>query len=134
MLAALLSSRGASRQLLLDGLARRFEWLCSVPLLLEYEAVLKRPEYLFRAGLEADDIDTLLDSVAAVIVPVRFSFLWRPSLKDPKDEMVLETAANGRADWVATMDLHHLENALKLFGIRAMPPGAAIRVVRNGAL
>jgi len=50
MVAALRSDRGASRQLLLAALDRQFELLLSVPLILEYEAVLTRPEHLARAG------------------------------------------------------------------------------------
>ena len=33
----------------------------------------------------------------ALIEPVRFDFLWRPQLRDPDDEVVLETAVNGRS-------------------------------------
>jgi predicted nucleic acid-binding protein len=43
-----------------------------------------------------------LDALSAVIEPVVFRFLWRPQLKDPADEMVLETAVNGQADRIAT--------------------------------
>jgi predicted nucleic acid-binding protein len=46
LVAALRSRLGASRELLLAILDRRFEMLVSVPLLLEYESVLKRPEQL----------------------------------------------------------------------------------------
>ena len=72
--------------------------LCSVPLMLEYESVLKRPHHLARAGITAKDADTLLDSLAGVLEPVRISFMWRPVLRDVQDEMVLATAVNGHAD------------------------------------
>src|ERR1700732_1562185 len=49
--AALRSDRGASRQLLLAALNRRFELLLSVPLILEYEAVMTRPQHLAACGL-----------------------------------------------------------------------------------
>ena len=67
-----------------------------------------------------------------MIEPVRFSFLWRPQLKDPKDEMILETAVNGRTDLVVTMDLRHLKQGLKRFGILAAMPGPALRLMRAG--
>jgi predicted nucleic acid-binding protein len=129
--AAVLSDRGASRQILLDGLARQYIWLCSVPLMLEYESVMKRPVHLDDSGLAANDIDVLLDSAAAVIHPVRFSYLWRPMLKDSKDEMVLETAVSGQAELVVTMDVRHLESGLHRFGIRALRPGDALRMIRR---
>ena len=28
--------------------------------------------------------------------PIRLSYLWRPAVSDPQDDMVLETAVNGR--------------------------------------
>ena len=133
MVAALRSDQGASRQLLLAALDRRFVLLVSVPLMLEYEAVLKRPEHLVASGLSVGDVDTVLDALAAVIEPVRLAFLWRPSLKDPSDEMVLETAVNGQAGRLVTFNLRHLAQAALRFGIHASSPGETWRKVRRGA-
>lgn len=60
--AALRSDQGASRQLLLAALNRRFVMLVSVPVMLEYEAVLTRPEHLTAAGVTADDVNTIPDA------------------------------------------------------------------------
>lgn len=127
LVAALRSDQVASRQLLLAALDRRFVMLVSVPLMLEYEAVLTRQEHLAAAGITADDVNTVLDALAAVIEPVRLAFLWRPRLKDAADEMVLETAVNGTADRLVTFNLKHLGEAALEFGIRAMRPGEALR-------
>jgi putative PIN family toxin of toxin-antitoxin system len=127
LVAALRSDQGASRQLLQAALDRRFDMLVSVPLMLEYEAVLTRQEHLAAAGITADDVNTVLDALAAVIEPVRLAFLWRPRLKDAADEMVLETAVNGTADRLVTFNLKHLGEAALEFGIRAMRPGEALR-------
>jgi putative PIN family toxin of toxin-antitoxin system len=132
LVAALRSDQGASRQLLLAALNRRFVMLVSVPLMIEYEAVLTRPEHLAAAGITADDVNTILDAVATVIEPVRLAFLWRPRLKDTADEMVLETAVNGRADCLATFNWKHLGKAALEFGLRAVPPGQAWREIREG--
>jgi hypothetical protein len=48
--------------------------------------------------LSARDVAVLLDAVAAVAEPVKLAFLWRPTLPDADDDMVLETAVNGRAE------------------------------------
>lgn len=127
--AALRSDQGASRQLLLAALDRRFVMPVSVPLMLEYEAVLTRREHLAAAGTTAEDVDIVLDALAAVIEPVRLSFLWRPRLKDAADEMVLETAVNGMADRLVTFNLKHLGKAALEFGIRTMRPGKALREI-----
>jgi len=132
LVAAVRSDQGASRQLLLAALNRRFVMLASVPLMIEYEAVLARPEHLAAAGITADDVNTILDALAVVIEPVRLAFLWRPRLKDPADEMVLETAVNGAADRLVTFNLKHLGEAALEFGVRAITPGKAWQEIREG--
>ena len=131
MVAALRSDRGASRQLLVAALDRRVVALGSVPLMLEYEAVLTRPDQLNKTGLTIEETNAALDALASVIEPVRLCFLWRPQLKDPSDEMVLETAVNGRADRLVTFNLRHLRDRAAEFGIRAAPPGEIWREVRG---
>lgn len=127
--AALRSDQGASRQLLLAALDRRFVSLVTVPLMLEYEAVLTRQEHRAAVGITTEDVDVVLDALAAVIEAVRLSFLWRPTLKDAADEMVLETAVNGTADRRVTFNLKHLGKAALEFGIRATRPGGALREI-----
>lgn len=125
------SDQGASRQLLLAAIDRRITMLVSVPLMLEYEAVLLRPEQLAEIGLDASEMNVVLDALAAVIEPVTMRFLWRPRLKDPADEMVLETAVNGGADRLATFNIRHLAEAAMIFGIRASRPGDILREIRG---
>jgi len=108
VVAALRSDQGASRQLLLAALDRRIVIVASVPLMLEYEAVLTRPEQLAQTGLTVEETNAVLDALAALIEPVALRFLWRPQLKDPSDEMVLETAVNGLVDRLATFNVRHL--------------------------
>jgi putative PIN family toxin of toxin-antitoxin system len=131
LVAAFRSERGASRRLLLAALDRKVVLLASVPLMLEYEAVLKRPEQLAAIGLSAGEVDTVLDAVAAVVEPVRLAFIWRPQLRDTGDEMVLETAINGRADRLVTFNLRHLGEAARAFGILAGLPGETWRELRR---
>lgn len=129
MVAALRSNAGASRQLLIFALRKRFDLLLSVPLMLEYEAVLKRPEHLKAAGATRDDIDAILDALAAAGVPVIPNFSWRPELSDPGDEMVLETAVNGQADLIVTFNVTHLKHGARRFGIRATRPREALSIL-----
>ena len=73
VLAAVLSERGASRQLLLRIVDGLLPAAISVPLILEYEAVLKRPEHRRASGMSLDDVDIILDQVAASMQHVRCS-------------------------------------------------------------
>ena len=107
LVAAVRSDRGASRALLTNALERRYSVLASVPLMLQYESVLTRPEHLTAAGISAADVEVLLNSIALVVEPIRISDLWRPVLPDSGDDLVLETAVNGQADVVVTFNRRH---------------------------
>ncbi len=67
-----------------------------------------------------------LNYLAILIHPVKLHYLWRPQLGDVADEMVLETAINGRADCIVTFNIRHFEPALK-FGIDVIHPAEAMR-------
>ena len=79
IVAALRGDRDACRQLLLAALNQQVELLLSVPLILEYEAVLTRPQHLAACGLSSAEVGHVLDDLAAVARPVRLAFRWRPS-------------------------------------------------------
>ena len=131
LVAALRSSRGASRELLRRALDGGFELLLSVPLILEYEAVLSRPEHLAACGLSATEVGQVLDDLAAVAKPVRLAFRWRPRLPYPNDDMVLETALNGNAHAVVTFNQQDFEGAAREFGCKVILPGAALTLLRS---
>jgi predicted nucleic acid-binding protein len=135
MVAAIRSDAGASRWLLSSALERRhgLTFLVSVPLLIEYEAVMTRPEHLKAARLSAVDVGVLLDAVAAVAEPVRLAYLWRPILSDADDDMVLEAAANGRADVIVTFNLRDFGRSAEHFGIAVMSPGAVVERLEKGS-
>jgi putative PIN family toxin of toxin-antitoxin system len=131
LVAALRSGRGASRQLLVGAMEKRFVLLMSVPLMIEYESVLMRAEHREAAGLSSKEMLVILDAVAAVAEPVRLSFLWRPLLTDPNDDMVMETAANGQADYLATFNRRDFAAAGLKLGCRVDLPGNILRELRR---
>jgi len=131
LVAAIRSDAGASRQLLVGAYRGEFEMPVSVPLMIEYHAVMSRPEHLEASGLSAADVDVLLDALAAVIEPVRLAFVWRPVSPDPADDMVIETAVNGRAETIVTFNARDLEAATARFGIHVASPGKTIRRLRS---
>ena len=76
--AALRSKKGAAYQVLKLMRQRRFEFVLSVPLFLEYEDVLKR---LGMVPLPMETIDKPLKLLAYNGIPRDIFFLWRPFLK-----------------------------------------------------
>jgi putative PIN family toxin of toxin-antitoxin system len=131
MVAAIRGDAGASRRLLLAVLQRTCTLLLSVPLIIEYQAVLTRTEHLIAAGLSEEDIGVLLDAVVRVAEPVRLAFLWRPALRDPDDEMVLEVAVNGRADRLVTFNHGDFGTVGARFGIVVCSPGDAVKALEG---
>lgn len=124
LVAALRSRKGASRQWLKAVLRRKVEMALSVPLALQYEEVMLRPEHISQAKARPEQIFLLLDTLCQIAIPVEISFLWRPILHDPSDEMVLETAINGQADLLLTFNSADYLGAER-FGVRIAKPGPA---------
>jgi putative PIN family toxin of toxin-antitoxin system len=130
LVAALRSRDGASWQLVDRALKREFTFLLSVPLILEYEAVLTREEHRKVHGLSVPDVDELINSLASVAESVQIRFLWRPLLSDPNDDMVLETAVNGRADLLVTFNQEDFAAAAKGFAVKIVRPSEALHRLR----
>jgi putative PIN family toxin of toxin-antitoxin system len=126
LVAALRSRRGASAAWLRAALRREVEMLASVPLILHYESVVSRPEHRTPSRLSMVELGAVLDAIAAIVTPVTISYLWRPMLRDPDDELVLETAVNGRADLLLTFNERDFAGAER-FTPRISRPGSALR-------
>jgi putative PIN family toxin of toxin-antitoxin system len=127
VVAAMRSPRGASAAILRAARQGRVTLLASMPLALEYEAVLSRAEHRLAAGLSEDEVRIFVTAVVAMAEPVRTHFLWRPQLRDPADEMVLEAAVNGRADSLVTFNARDFGTVPAQFGVKILLPREAIR-------
>ncbi len=131
LVAASRSRLGASFALLQALRESRFTALISVPIMLEYEAVLLRPEHLAQGNRTAAQTSAFLDSLCLLSEPVHLHYLWRPQLRDPADEMVLETALNGRADALVTLNIADF-GAASQFNLTVLPPAAFLHQLRGG--
>ena len=94
------------------------------------EAVLKRPEQLAASGRNVAMTDAFLDALSLFIEPVHLHYLWRPQLRDPADEMVLETALNGRAEALVTLNIADFVPASH-FRLPVLTPGAFLHRLRE---
>jgi putative PIN family toxin of toxin-antitoxin system len=119
LLAALRSNRGASYRLLSLVGDDRWQLNLSVPLLLEYEDVLKR----LNAGLNLTpaDIDAILDFLCVAANLREIFYLWRPLLPDPKDDFILELAVESGSDFIITFNVKDF-TGIEKFGLAAVTP------------
>jgi putative PIN family toxin of toxin-antitoxin system len=127
LVTAFRSRTGAAAEVVRLIRRRELTMVATVALFLEYEAVLTRPEHLARAEMTAAEAEGALDVLAAVVEPVEPHFLWRPRLRDPDDDMVIEAAANGHADAIATFNARDFAGVTGEFGIEILTPAAILR-------
>ncbi len=131
VVASLRTRSGAGNAVLRLVGSRRLTPLATPPLFLEFEDVLKRPEQRIAQGLTAEMIDEFLGELAALVEPVEVRFLWRPQVRDPSDEMVLEAAVNGQADALVTYNIRDFDLAGKRFAVRILSPPDLLRMVKR---
>ncbi|MDO9711012.1 PIN domain-containing protein [Paracraurococcus lichenis] len=127
IVAAMRSPGGASAALLRAARQGRVTLVATAPLCIEYEAVCSRPVHADAAGLSKADLAAFLDGVVAMVEPTDAWFLWRPQLRDPGDELVLEAAVNGRAEAIASFNARDFLPAALRFGIAVLPPRDVLR-------
>jgi putative PIN family toxin of toxin-antitoxin system len=131
VVASAFRSRHGASNLLLQAVAHRQAVACVMTaLFLEYEDVLNRPEQRAASGLDAAATARALAALAAVLEPVDVHFRWRPQLRDPADEMVLEAAINGRADAIVTFNRRDFAGRVERFGIGLLPPAGALAGIK----
>ncbi len=117
IVSALKSTRGASNKLMQLLGTNKYISCISVALILEYEEVIKR----LCPQLGEKKINALLDYICAVSENTNIYYLWRPYLKDPEDDMVLEVAVAAGAHCIITYNKKDFINT-KNFGIEILTP------------
>lgn len=117
LVSALRSRRGASFQLLSKLDSKLFEVCVSVPLVFEYEDVLKRAAL----GISENDADAVIDYICRVATHHTIHFLWRPYLPDPKDDLVLEVAVAAQCTHIVTFNTKDFVGVGR-FGLQALWP------------
>jgi putative PIN family toxin of toxin-antitoxin system len=128
LVAAFRSKRGASYQLVRSIGQGDWRLDISVALALEYEDVLKRKD-LLPGGITDPEIDRFLDYLVSASNLVPFVFCQRPSLPDPDDERILETAVQCQA-MIVTHNRRDFVGAKRL-GVRVKTPAEFLKMSRD---
>ena len=120
LVSGLRSRQGMSYRLLSFLGGRLYRPVVTVPLVVEYEQSLCDPRT--EVPFSAVDIGKYLNFVCSVSDCRKVHFRWRPFLRDPNDDMVLEAAVSGQCEYIITFNLRDFKNVGK-FGIVAITPG-----------
>ncbi len=124
IVAALMSKRGVSNALLIWLFEQETKFsVVSNTLITEYEGVLLRPNNMQSySHLNIREIQGFIDDICLISHHQRINFLWRPFLRDIKDDMVLETAFNGNCNYIVTYNRKDFTGVEEKFGIKIIQP------------
>lgn len=125
LLTALKSSQGTSFRLLAGLADQQYQLHVSTSLIAEYEAVLKRGHL----NLSNEQIDNIIDFICAQATHHQIFYLWRPVLKDPDDDFILELAVKAGASIVTwnTADFKRASN----FSVNVLTPREFLDQLEN---
>jgi predicted nucleic acid-binding protein len=122
LVAAIKSRRGASFAILERIGTGAFEVVVSVPLVVEYEYAMLRE----RGALSEVAVRDIIDYLCSVAIRQPIFFLWRPFLRDPGDDMVVEAGFAAGAVAIVTHNRRDFSGAESL-GLRVLSPGDFLR-------
>ena len=129
LVSAARSREGASFSLVSSLPDPRFRICLSVSLYTEWQSVLARPEHL-PPGASAEMALGFVRYLASIAHLQDVHFLWRPFLRDPDDDMVLECAIASGANTVVTHNLKDFARARSL-GVQANTPGQFLKNLKG---
>jgi putative PIN family toxin of toxin-antitoxin system len=127
LVAGLRSQLGASSLVLVAIAKQSVRPLVTTAVFLEYEAVLLRADQRLATKMSEADVEGFLRALAAAAEPVEISFRWRPQLRDPADELMLEAAVNGHAEAIVTHNVADFEPVSSKFGLRILTPAKLMK-------
>jgi putative PIN family toxin of toxin-antitoxin system len=128
---AFTSGKGASRELLRAVLRGRCVAAISIPLFLEYEDVLARPQVRRRCALSAEEQEQLFDAFLARTELVEIYYRWRPNLRDEADNHVLELAIAAGSIPIITFNRRDFAGGeLRFPGLLVQTPTAWLKAQR----
>ena len=77
-------------------------------------------------GLTHSDIEDIIDYLCSVGEHRKIHFLWRPNLKDPSDDFVLELAVESECNYIVTHNIKNFKD-IKKFNLNAITPQELLR-------
>jgi len=127
-LSSLFSKNGASHKLVL-WIVNQYKHshkkynVISNTLVTEYVDVLTRDKNIEKfKNFSIDEVEEFIDGICLISNHQKINFLWRPFLRDSNDDMVLEVAFNGKADYIVTHNIKDFKGVKENFNIEIVTP------------
>lgn len=131
LVAAARSRQGASFALVSSLPNPRFQIVLSVALYTEWQSVLTRPEHIPQ-GLRVEDVLSYLRYLTSIAHLQNVYYLWRPFLRDPDDDMVLECAVASNSQYLVTHNIRDFQRIGEL-GVTPITPASFLALLRTSS-
>lgn len=129
LVAALRSRQGASYALVQSLPNPQFQICLSVAVYTEWQAVLSRPEH-WPPGATEPVVMGFVRYLASTAHLQDVHFLWRPFLRDPDDDMVLECAVAAGCSTIVTHNVKDFRHTEQL-GVQALTPKEFLQYLKE---
>lgn len=127
--AAFRSINGASFEILRRLPISGFTPCLSLPLFMELQDVLTRPDNL-PSSKSVSNVHEFLQDFTSISLLQDIYFLWRPFLPDPDDDLILELAFAANAPYIVTHNLNDFRGSEAL-GVTPISPKDFLNVIRS---
>jgi putative PIN family toxin of toxin-antitoxin system len=125
LVSALRSRNGASFKLISKLPSNTWQPVLSVPLYTEYQDVIARDGMI--PDVDQQQLKGFLRYFCSICHHQDIFFLWRPTMRDPKDDMVLELAVASGSGFIVTHNVKDFKGS-EAFGVQAIKPGEFIEL------
>lgn len=129
LVAASRSRNGASFRIVSMLPSPKFEIALTIAVYTEWQAVLTRTEHL-PPGATPDMALGFLRYLASIAHLQDVHFLWRPFLRDPDDDMVLECAVASGSEFIVTHNVKDFRRVQEL-NVQAITPADFLKLLRS---
>jgi putative PIN family toxin of toxin-antitoxin system len=132
LVAGLISSKGANREILRRCLKGELQPYVGNALYLEYQDLLNRENIQALCKQTSVSLMEFLDGFAYVCKAVDARYLWRPNLRDEADNHLVELAIAASAAYIITNNVSDFAQAeLKHLGYEVITPEQLLRLLRS---
>jgi len=129
LVSAFISRDGQSAALLNTILTLpEIQLVLSEPILAEFKDVLSRPEVRERFRYSTRDIEQFVDALRSASKMVVPTSDFKVVGEDPKDDSVIDTAYDGKVDYIVSGD-SHLQRLRCFRGIRIVKPRGMLNII-----